>query len=1624
MHTQLVIRLVLTFLLASAVTTAVPAQQHHNNERGVEGGPLYKGDGLDTINLFNGNLTVNVPLGPTYRAGGEVTYELNLSYNSTLWDFDSQYWSPHQTYYITADPIPASKYNAGFGWNLSLGRVDAPYPAPSYDGYYPIYIAPDGSEHTFYHLMHKGGPRATNVWYTTDGSYLRMKVINGKREIEFPDGTVHRFAGAGWKLDQIRDRFGNYLNVTDSGTYWTLADKTGRTHRVNFRTSAPGFGQVASIVLAGFNGTTATWTFSYVDTAVPRHPRDLYPGNSDTVTLPLLSRITQPGGSTYEVSHYVTGAGGWSGLLKRLTLPTLGAWEWTWTKWEFNQNPGNIQEFEMIAENDGVKTKKLLAANGSQVGQPWTYTQAVSFNDPTNQISEQTTTVTSPEGNDTVYYFNLWPTDWDYGLPYTRRLRDATNKRYLSHESYLGLKGGGTKKRSLYVRYTGDEPTGNTFQFGSKRDFNRRLVSQRTVFHDDGGRYADEDYRDFDGLGHFRWTTTGGNFNSGNVRQSGTHYNPTRGVYDYDQETKALTANHTFTGSPGISEKWIFDTYAWKRNVEAGSTQQVTTCFNADGQLVRERRLRLTGASGGSESSTDVLTVLTYTGGNPIREEWFGGDTQTLTANGTTCTMGLPASQYRIEHTWNHGTLATSQYKTATGSATGNLAFKTVDRDIDLNTGLVKVSRDSGGAATTFEYDGLGRRTWAMPASGDGSWMETVYTEANPGTGAAASTLTRYRSNGSKTASVLDQSSTVFDLLGRISQVQELMPGGAWGNRQTTYNNSGWVISESQVQAGTPTKKTVYSNFDPFGRPGTITPPEGSVHAVTLWYAGVRSVTRNVKIGTSRNLTTGNIDKSTAATTEIYDRQGRLWRVTESSGAGGANVTTEYGWPVHGKLGSVKITAAEGIQNRTYTYDHRGFLLSESLPEATLTYSNYDSRGHVGRLRDGVNDLTYLYDRAERMTLIRDTNGTQRPWKSFTYGTGLTATDRSAGKVKSATRHNYPVLGGVEHTTPMTYTYTYGGRGGAVSRRNLSMTYDGSPSTSFTQTFTWYHLGEPASLGYPQCTFSPCNGGASQARTVSYTYANGLVTAVPGYATSLTYHSNAQPNKISHANGVAETWALDANAYGRPASISTTGANVNWSSGAYAYDGAGHVIKTGTAWYLYDLVGRLVTGTVFDGPTGGGVQKQQSYSFDSFGNVKSISGSPGRSVPVNSLTNRLSGVGVAYDPAGQLIAWNGATYEYDAFGRMKRMKNGGEDWLYMYDPDERRAWQFKVGSPRFDRWALYDLNGGLLRLYEVTNYVWGAGTDYVRQGDRILASVLPGGAKRHHHVDHLGTPRLITDGTAKKVAYHAYLPFGEEVTAVNQDTERLKFTGHERDLANPTSAADDLDYMHARFYNPQIGRFLTLDPAGDHDPRIPQSWNRYAYVRGNPMLHVDPDGQVVDTVLDIGFVGYGVFDIGRSLWKGEGVSKTQYLALGADVAGVFIPFGTGGGAAIRLAAKADNPRIVHLAKKLDRIFTKHLDADHARAAAREKLGEVVARKADGTPFDHLKEFRDARTGVVNAIEELKGMVSDPRLSSAEREAAQHLLSSASKKLDELEALHQRTIDEFLHRRDTKYTVLE
>lgn len=83
-------------------------------------------------------------------------------------------------------------------------------------------------------------------------------------------------------------------------------------------------------------------------------------------------------------------------------------------------------------------------------------------------------------------------------------------------------------------------------------------------------------------------------------------------------------------------------------------------------------------------------------------------------------------------------------------------------------------------------------------------------------------------------------------------------------------------------------------------------------------------------------------------------------------------------------------------------------------------------------------------------------------------------------------------------------------------------------------------------------------------------------------------------------------------------------------------------------------------------------------------------------------------------------------------------------------------------------------------------------------------------------------------------------------------------------------------------------------------------------------------------------------------------------------------------------------------------FKHQLDSEHVRAARREKSGEVVSRKPDGTPYDHLKETREAMTGAKAHILIIKKHLGDPRLSPGDRATIESELKELSLMLDRAE----------------------
>jgi RHS repeat-associated protein len=118
----------------------------------------------------------------------------------------------------------------------------------------------------------------------------------------------------------------------------------------------------------------------------------------------------------------------------------------------------------------------------------------------------------------------------------------------------------------------------------------------------------------------------------------------------------------------------------------------------------------------------------------------------------------------------------------------------------------------------------------------------------------------------------------------------------------------------------------------------------------------------------------------------------------------------------------------------------------------------------------------------------------------------------------------------------------------------------------------------------------------------------------------------------------------------------------------------------------------------------------------------------------------------------------------------------------------------------------------------------------------VVGQVSPDYDLYYYHLDHLGTPRLLTDANGDIDTVHKYFPFGDEIQPLASDNTH-QFTGHERD---PETG---LDYLLARYYGAVLGRFASFDGTRlGVDRRLPQTWNGYLYAPNSPLNNLDPNG--------------------------------------------------------------------------------------------------------------------------------------------------------------------------------------
>ena len=276
--------------------------------------------------------------------------------------------------------------------------------------------------------------------------------------------------------------------------------------------------------------------------------------------------------------------------------------------------------------------------------------------------------------------------------------------------------------------------------------------------------------------------------------------------------------------------------------------------------------------------------------------------------------------------------------------------------------------------------------------------------------------------------------------------------------------------------------------------------------------------------------------------------------------------------------------------------------------------------------------------------------------------------------------------------------------------------------------------------------------------------------------------------------------------------------------------------------YSYDALNRLATATATSYAWG------QSYSYDGFGNLTgqtvTYGSAPSYSASPNPSTNAVGSTDANGNASYINISGTNLPATYDVSNRLVSVGYGNIS--YGYAPGNKRVWS-SVTDPNSGlttEWVTFwSITGQKLATYGLT--VGSVNMPcYPQYWEWCFAGTL---TATQTGTNYYFGRKLIKNSTAygyvaadRLGSVGKYYPYGQEKpSATTNGTE--KFTGYFRD------AETGLDYADQRFHNPGTGRFLTPDPymakaKGANNPRNPGSWNRYAYVGGDPVNRVDHRG--------------------------------------------------------------------------------------------------------------------------------------------------------------------------------------
>ncbi|TYT26164.1 hypothetical protein FZO89_07765 [Luteimonas viscosa] len=731
------------------------------------------------------------------------------------------------------------------------------------------------------------------------------------------------------------------------------------------------------------------------------------------------------------------------------------------------------------------------------------------------------------------------------------------------------------------------------------------------------------------------------------------------------------------------------------------------------------------------------------------------------------------------------------------------------------------VCNTSKWAATTIDFSAGHAAAYGVPA---GHWRQTTLTgngrkilvldalwrpvvEQTLDLGNVAGThsevITRYdakgraafrsypmRTNGAAvyTNTALKGIHTAYDALDRVTQVRQDWEGT--GQLTTTTEYLGGADGY-YTRTRNPRGYYSWTNYQAFDQPNYDTPVFVQQHSSGGVGYAITEIDRDV-FGKPTSITRRKGDGTESATRRYaYNAYQELCRSVEpETGAtvmgydGAGNLTwSASGLPAGTACHTTGNTTAITARKAVRTYDGRNRL-------KTLTFPG-----------DGLGNQTWTYyadGLPNAVTTRNDTAGAQQTVNSYTYNRRRLLSRES---LKLGTVFTWPV------------DYAYNGNGHLAS-------------------LTWHGLAvnyAPNALGQP-----------TQAGT---------------YATGVTYHPNGGIKEFTYGNAIKHT--LTQNARGLPDTscdfYGSCGASAFLNDG-YDYDQNGNVSaisdgrtgNRGNRTMTYDVLDRL-TKVVSGNGTSNPMFGTATYAYDALDNLTRVHVTGGNHARnhyycydtatwrlTNVKTGSCSGatvIGLGYDVQGNLANKSGRTYAFD-FGNRLRSNSGSPASTYAYDGHGRRVLD-QVGTGK--KYTHYLQDGRLSmtgddRSGKVAEYIYLQGSLVAIRERDVATNVY---TTKYQHTDALGSPVAITNQSRTVLERTDYEPYGRPNRAWRDGPG---YTGHVED------AATQLSYMQQRYYDPSIGRFLSVDPvtASGHTG---DNFNRYWYADDNPYRFTDPDGR-------------------------------------------------------------------------------------------------------------------------------------------------------------------------------------